>query len=159
MALPVSRKKRIAGIAIVGVLLASGAGAAYAYWTSGGNGTGAASTGTTVAFEVSSATAVGDPLFPAGPSQSVTFTVANPGDAPQMLTDVVVTVAEADGSTWNDVAGCSAADYTVSSPVFDDGEIAAGEDTTGTVEISMNNTGANQDGCKLAAVPLYILAS
>ena len=159
MALPVSRKKRIAGIAIVAVLIASGAGAAYAYWTSGGNGTGGATTGTSVAFDVTSTAPVGDDLFPGGPSQSVTFTVANPGDGDQMLSTVAVSVAEADGTAWNDAAGCSATDFTVGAPVYTAGEIAAGDDTTGTVTITMNNTGTNQDGCKNVAVPLYILAS
>ena len=135
------------------------AGAAYAYWTTSGTGTGSASTGTSSAFEVTTDAATGGPLTPGGPTQTVAFHVKNNNSGVQRLQAVAVTVATSTGGTWNSVAGCSAADYTVGTPSFTAGDVAAGATVDGTVTISMNNLGSNQDGCKNATVPLYVAAS
>ncbi|MHA7220285.1 hypothetical protein ACX80L_15535 [Arthrobacter sp. MDT1-48-3] len=152
-----SSKKRIAITSVA--LVAVGGGAAFAYWTTTGVGTGSAETGDAVAFTVASSAATGGPLSPGGPTQTVAFTVTNPGTGAQRLNNVEVTVAEADGGVWNDVANCSAADYTVSPATFTAGDIAPGATKTGTVTITMNNTNLNQDGCKNAAVPLYFVTN
>jgi hypothetical protein len=89
----------------------------------------------------------------------VAFTVTNPGTGSQNLSSVVVTVAEDDGTAWTAVAGCSSLDYTLGTPAVTYGQIAPAGVVSGTVSITMNNLGTNQDGCKLAAVPLYIVAS
>jgi len=151
--------KRLAVIVVAGALVVIGGGAAYAYWTSTGVGSGTATTGTSVEFVVASSAATGGPLTPGGPSQTVGFTVANPGTGSQQLSSVVVTVANADGTTWNSVTGCSASDYTIGTPVVSYGEIAPSGITSGTVTITMDDDPVDQDGCKLALVPLYFVAS
>ena len=85
--------------------------------------------------------------------------MTNPSSGVQYLTDVTVTVANPDGTTWIAVPGCSAADYTVDAPVIPYGSIAPGDVVNGTVTITMDDTGANQNACKGATVPLYFLAS
>ena len=63
-------------------------------------------------------------------------------------------------SPWTAVSGCSAADYTVTAPVFTAGNVNPGSTVTGTATIQMiNRTAVNQDGCKLATVPLYFTAA
>lgn len=151
--------KKITAIAAAGILTVATAGGAYAYWTTTGAGSGSATTGTSSAFVVTTNAATGGPLTPGGPSQTVAFHVQNTNSGVQKLNAVAATVANTDGTTWSAVAGCSAADYTVGVPAFSVGDIAPGASVDGTVTITMNNLNANQDGCKLASVPLYVHAS
>lgn len=154
-----TRKKRvIAALAAVAVV-AVGGGLAYAYWTSTGTGTGTATTGSSTAFVVASTAPTGGPLSPGGPSETVAFTVTNPGSGSQNLSSVTVAVANADGTAWTAVAGCSALDYTIGTPVVTYGQIAPAGFVSGTVTVTMNNLATNQDGCQTADVPLYIVAS
>lgn len=152
-------KRRMTTILAITAVLALGGGAAFAYWTSTGTGSGTATTGTSVNFTVTSSAATGGPLTPGGPTASVAFKVTNPGTGTQNLSDVTVTVANADGSDWTAVAGCSDLDYTIGTPAITYGDIVAGGLANGTVTISMNNLASNQDGCKNAVVPLYFVAS
>ncbi len=71
-------KKEIAVVAVVAGLVLGGGGAAVAYWTSTGSGTGEATTGENTDFVVTSLPASGAALTPGGPGQSVTFNVENP---------------------------------------------------------------------------------
>ncbi len=124
-----TRRLGAAVLVVAGLLLA--AGTALAYWSSAGSGTAAASTGTLNA--------------PTG--VSATFASGS------------VTVATSTGTAWTAVPGCSAADYTVGTPSFTPGDIASGASKDGTVTITMNNLGTNQDACKNVTVPLYFAAS
>jgi hypothetical protein len=152
-----ARKKRVA--ITTAALVAIGGGAAFAYWTTTGAGSGTAQTGDSVAFDVDTQTATGGALTPGGPTQTIGFTVTNPGSGTQYLTTVTAEVANADGSDWTAIPGCSAADYTVSTPTFTPGEIAAGGNKAGTVTIQMVNAeNRNQDACKKAQVPVYVEA-
>jgi hypothetical protein len=151
-------KKKIVAAVVVGAVATGGGLAAYAYWSSTGTGTGSATTGTSTAFTIATSAATGGPLTPGGPTQTVAFTVTNPSTGSQMLNSVVVTVAKSDGTVWNSVTGCSAADYTVGTPAITYGQIAASGVVNGTVTVSMNNLSSNQDGCKNATVPLYLVA-
>ncbi|MCG8915005.1 hypothetical protein L6E12_04275 [Actinokineospora sp. PR83] len=153
-----TKKRALVTAAIVAVLALAG-GVAYAYWSSTGTGSGSATTGTSSAFVVASSTATGGPLSPGGPTQTVAFTVTNPGTGAQNLANVAVTVANADGSAWTSVAGCSAADYSVGTPTVTYGEVEPAGVRNGTVTITMNNLPSNQDGCKNATVPLRFVAS
>ncbi|OUM39949.1 hypothetical protein [Arthrobacter sedimenti] len=149
------RKKKIT--AVTAVLIVGGSGA-FAFWSSMGAGTGAVSTGTSTPFTVTSGLATGGPLTPGGPTQTVPFTVTNPGTGSQNLAGVTVAVAGPAGTTWTEVTGCSASDYTVGTPVVTAGQIASGASVSGTVTVAMNNLSTNQDGCKNVSVPLYFSA-
>lgn len=151
------RKKRI--IITTAAMLAVGGGAAFAYWSATGNTTGTASAGSQVDFSVISQTATGGPLTPGGPSETVPFTVTNPGTGIQKLSNVTVTVATSTGAAWTAVTGCSAADFTVSAATIPYGNMTSGQVVSGTVTVTMNNLSSNQDGCKGVTVPLYFSAS
>ena len=157
LSFPKTKKSKAAVIA--GVITLATAGGAYAYWSSLGNATGAATTGTSSAFVVTTDTASGGPLTPGGPTQTVAFHVQNANSGVQRLTSVAVTVAASGGAAWTAVPGCSAADYTVGTPTFTAGDIASGSSTDGTVTITMKNLSTNQDACKNVSVPLYFSAS
>ncbi|HWH97980.1 MAG TPA: hypothetical protein VNS80_06395 [Pseudolysinimonas sp.] len=152
-----TKKFVIAGVAAA--LVIGGGGAAFAYWTAQGSGTGTATAGVSTDFTITSVAPVGDPLVPGGSTQSVTFTVVNESTTPQTLTSVTVTVANADGTAWTAVPGCSAADYTIGTPSVVYGELDGGADVSGTVTIAMNNLGTDQDACQGVTVPLYLVAA
>lgn len=143
-------------VLVAGTLTVVTAGAAFAYWTTTGNGSGSATAGTSSPFQVTTDAATGAPLAPGGPAQTVAFHVKNNNAGVQRLQTVTVTVANADASAWTSVAGCSAADFTVGTPSFTAGDIAPGATVDGTVRVTLDNTGSNQDGCKNATVPLYV---
>jgi hypothetical protein len=153
-------KTRISILASVAVLVIGAGGAAFAFWTSTGTGEGTATSGESVDFTVSSLDATGGPLSPGGPSEEVAFTVTNPASGVQSLSAVEVSIANADGSAWDTVEGCTAEDYTAvidQAPTF--GEIASGDSVDGTVTVSMVNTSSDQNACQGIDVPLYFVAS
>lgn len=152
-------KKKLAAVGAGTALVLAGGGLALAYWSSTGTGSGSATTGTSSNFAVSADAATGGPLSPGGPSESVAIHVNNPSSGHQSLHTVHVTVANSDGTAWTSVAGCSAADYTVNDPTFSLQDLAGGATYDTSVTISMNNLSSNQDGCKGATVPLYVVAS
>lgn len=149
------RKKRI--IITTAAMLAVGGGAAFAYWSATGIGTGSASAGSTVAFTVLSTPAAGDALTPGGPTQTAAFTVKNENTGSQNLVAVTAKVAKSDGTAWT-AGNCSATDFAVGTPAITYGEIAAGTTVTGSVTVQMVNRAANQDDCQGVTVPLYFEA-
>lgn len=155
MAKIAGRKKRI--IVTTAVLATLGGGAAFAYWSSVGTGTGAAAAGTSVPFTVVSQAATGGPLSPGGPSQTVSFTVTNPGSGVQNLTavDVIIPANWSAGTTLP----CTAADFTVGTPSITKGDIQPSANVQGTVTVTMKNLATNQDSCKGVTVPLAFSAS
>jgi hypothetical protein len=169
-------KKGIALLAVVAVAAISAVGA-YAYFTSTGTGSGSATVGTSTAWQVTTDAATGGPLTPGGASttyEAVAYRVKNNSTGHQNLANVNVKVANADGTAWTAVAGCSASDFQLSidggstwgaagASVNDTalaGNLApSGVTSDGTITIRMIDSGSNQDGCKNATVPLYLYAS
>jgi hypothetical protein len=159
-------KKRAVVMAVVGSLaLAVGA---YAYFTSTGTGSGSATAGTSTPWTVAGSAATGDPLTPgATTEQTMTYTVTNPGSGNQGLRKVTVSVANANGTPWTAVSGCSKDDFSVNGAAagtaYEDtenaGNIAPAGFVTNTVTIKMVDRPLDQEGCKLAAPPLYLVAS
>lgn len=159
-------KKRAVVMAVVGSLaLAVGA---YAYFTSSGTGSGSATAGTSTAWTVASLGTTGDALTPGGTTeQTMTYKVTNPSSGNQSLTKVTVSVANADGTPWVAVPGCSKDDFSVNGAAagtaYEDtenaGNIAPAGVVTNTVTIKMVDRPLDQNGCKLAAPPLYLVAS
>ena len=143
-------KKKTSVIAII--LVMPIAGAAYAYWTAGGSGTGTADTGTTVPLVANQTTVLAD-MYPGDSPQTISGTFDNANEGPVYVTSVTAAITGVSGGD----GACSAADYTLASPTMTVGaEIPAGTGVgawTGAT-IQFNNTGENQDGCKNAVVAL-----
>ncbi|PUB23572.1 hypothetical protein C8K30_111170 [Promicromonospora sp. AC04] len=150
-------KKRLAVI-LAAVLVMTGVGVAFAYWTSTGTGDGSALTGNSVVFTVTSDPPEGT-LAPGSAGQTVDFTVTNPGEGTQNLTGVTVALANDDGTAWVPTGDCLATDYTATVTDSPSGEIAAGGSLSGTATVTLANTAANQDDCQGQDVPLYFTAS
>ena len=158
MAQRTSRFKRTVVIASVSVLGLAGAGVAVAYWTATGSGTGAATTGNTVALTIAGGATAGV-LAPGGPGQTVAFTVTNPATGPQYLAGTLVSIANAGGVAWEPTGGCDQTAYHVSITTSPDGtNIAAGGHVDGVATVTMDDNGNNQDSCKGQTVPLFFEA-
>lgn len=151
-------------------------GVAFGWWTSSGNGSGAASTGTSSLFTVTADSVTTGTLTPGGPTQTVGWTVHNPSTGNQHVASVSVKIANADGSPWSVTVGgltCNANDFQIAdaaagaaktfSPDADlapNSASSTADDLTGSVTVAMVNRNANQDACQsLSAVPIYVSAS
>lgn len=151
------RKKRI--IVTTAAMLVIGGGAAFAYWTGAGTTSTAVKSGTESALTVEVTSLAGGVLTPGGPGQSAEITVTNPGKGVQKLNNVVVKVANSDGSPWTAITGCSKDDFSVAATVDNVTQIEGGRNVKGTVTIQMVNGDYNQDACKDVPVPLYLSVS
>jgi hypothetical protein len=151
------RKKRMA--VATAALVAVGGGAAFAYWSATGTGSATARTTQSAGFKVTSDAATGGPLSPGGPTQTVGFTVTNPGSGVQHLTKVDVKVsADLSAKADSSKPACTAADFTIDEVNFTAGDIASAAAIQGTVLLSMKNLPSNQDNCQGVDVPLVITA-
>jgi len=160
------RGRRAAVLLVIGVIALSASVAGYAYWTSTGTDNGAVGVASTTPWKVDVATATGSLLYPGGNVQTVPYTVTNTGDVDQKLTGVTVSVANPDGTTWT-AGSCSAADFVINNaapgaPYFHNalaGLYGPAGTGTASVQVTMVDTGANQDDCQGQSVPLYFAAS
>ena len=161
------KKKAIATGTVVALL---GAGTAYAYWTTSGEGEGDASTraGNPDALTI---TQVSEPtaMYPGDSAQGINFTVKNEGNESYQVSGVEgwLTVATAADETGD----CDASDYKLNGVPGADAdnkedltfvakELVAGGTQGGSTTIQFNNkSDANQDACKGAAVTIHYLAS
>ena len=126
--------------AAVGTVVVAGSVAAFAYWTSGGTGTGTAATGTTAVVTINQTS---PPIVDLGPGVAAeplagTFTTTKPAFVNQ-VTPVVA-------STSN--VGCTAADFTVTLPTATSAEVVTGTAWSGASIVFKDSATVNQDACK-----------
>jgi hypothetical protein len=168
-------KRFIGALSVIAVLAA--AGAAIAFFTSSGTGSGSATVGTSTAWTVGQTGTTGpallpDPAIGTGNIQTKSYQVTNPSSGSQNLKQVVVSIANGNGSAWssqadNTTPACTAADFSVGGqPVGQSwtdtslsGDYTAGSSQSGTATVQMIDNGANQDNCQGVTVPLYFQAS
>lgn len=138
-------------VAVVTVALVVTGGAAFAYWTAGGSGTGAADTGTSVNVTIVQTAFPADALYPGSAAipLSGTFTNSNPGPTHVNQVSVVVDPAWTVGGALP----CTAADFVLVQPTVTNADVITGTAWSGA-SIRMLNTGLNQDFCKNVSPPL-----
>lgn len=144
-------KKKI--LAATAALLVSG-GAAFAYWSSIGSGTGTAGSGTSQSVVVNqTSTVLG--LAPGLAAQSLSGNFDNPNPGPVYVAAVKAVI------TGTNMVGCTASDYTIAGTATVNAEVPAGSGVGAWsgLTIQFNNTAANQDACKNAAVSISYTAS
>jgi hypothetical protein len=153
----VSRKKKvvISTVAMVGL-----GGAAFAYWTTTGAGTGAADTGDVQAVKVNQ-TSVVTGLAPGSGTQPLSGNFDNPNSGPAYVTAITGTVTEVNDALGDTITGCDADDYTIAGTGLVGADVPAGNavGSWGNLTIAFNNTGANQDVCKNAQVVISYTSS
>ena len=81
----VFRSKKAVAVLVAGAIALGGAGAALAYFTSSGTGTGNATVGTSSNWSVASTAPTGGALLPGTGTDTVAYTVTNSGSGYQEL--------------------------------------------------------------------------
>jgi hypothetical protein len=145
---------------IGGVVLALAlAGAAIAYWTVGGSGTGSATVGTNNTLTANQTVTL-SAMFPGDTPQTLSGNFNNPNTGPTFVSTVTASI----GSVTPAGAGtCDASDFTLANPTMTvNAEVPSGNGvgSWSGATIQFNNKPAvNQDGCKGATVNLtYTIA-
>ena len=78
-------RRRIVIVGITGAVVLGGAGAAFAYFTASGQGTGTGSVGSATSFNVVVGTPTGGPLYPGAGTETFGYTITNTGTGNQGL--------------------------------------------------------------------------
>ncbi len=147
-------KRRSVGLAVASVLILSAG--AYAYWTAGGSGSGSAAAGTTTPLTVNQTTSL-TAMYPGDTAQTISGTFDNGNSGSIHVTTVTAAISGVVKDAGAVAGPCTAADFTLANAAMTvNADVAAGSSVgawTGAT-IKFNNTGANQDGCKLATVSL-----
>jgi hypothetical protein len=158
------RKRTLAALSIVAALAV--AGAAFAYFTSTGSGNGSASVGSSTAFTVAVSSDGTSSLYPGSGSETLTYSVTNPSAGHQNLSATSTAVASnVAGDVLHNgtpVAGCKASWFTTvnHAPTPLPQNLAGGATSTnGTVDVTMQDSGTNQDPCQGASPDITVSAS
>jgi hypothetical protein len=153
-----TRKRVLAAVSAVGILVV--AVAAFAYWTTSGSGSGSATAGSDAGVTVAGNPA--DGIYPGG-NKAVTTVITNSSSTQaQYVTNLHVTISI---DSAHATAGCLAADFTYKADSEASGasnphtvslnqEIAAGSTLSVPGKVYMADTAVNQDACKGATVNL-----
>ena len=147
-------KRRSVVLAVAAVLILSAG--AYAYWTAGGSGSGSATAGTTTALTVTQTTVL-TAMYPGDTAQTISGKFNNTNSGPIHVGTVTAAISGVTKDAGAVAGTCDANDFTLASAAMTvNADVAAGTAVgawTGAT-IKFNNTGANQDQCKLATVAL-----
>ena len=102
------KKRTLVLLGVMVVAIAASIGA-YAYFTTGGSGTGTATVGDSTDFVITSTT-IGPALTPGGAKQEVHFTVYNPSSGTQVIHTITlddVRACSGAGSVWDGSSACT----------------------------------------------------
>ncbi len=159
------KSRKVAAVALTVGLVVGGGGAAFAYFTSGGTGTGSVTVGSTgpTDFAVTQSGTVGD-LYPGADPVPFTVRAQNTGTGDEHVDAITVAVASdpetgyALDSAGDPIDGCQASWFTVDSPVsVGDGGTTlspgAYSEPAGS-SIGLTEAGVDQDACQGADVGL-----
>jgi hypothetical protein len=155
-------KGRIVALSVVAVLAV--AGVAYAYFTSTGTGTGNATVGTSTAFTVAVAAPTGGLLYPGSGTDTLSYTVHNPGAGAENLSATTAVVASSGGNitqSGTPVVGCLSAWFTATNtaPTLPQDLAGGGTSTAGSVAVTMSDSGTSQNPCENATPDITVSAS
>jgi hypothetical protein len=150
-----TKKSKIALIAAALVLVSGGV--AFAYWTTGGSGTGTASTGSGVSNITAVQTSTVSAMSPGDAAQTLSGNFTNTNSGPVYVTSVTASIASVTKAGGAPAGTCDATDYTLANAVMTvNSEIPAGtaQGAWSGATIKFNNKVTNQDACKGATVNL-----
>jgi type II secretory pathway pseudopilin PulG len=156
--------KKVAAIGLAAGLALGGAGAAFAYFTAQGNGSGTGLTGNATAWSVNSPSPSGGPLYPDQGAETFAFVVTNSSNGSQGLNTVKATVAPHNANcdaSWYDVSidGGTAAATTQAETYLSPVNIQKGDSQDVSVVLTLVNTPAvDQSACE-GDTPVVTLAA
>jgi hypothetical protein len=156
-----SRKRTMLLGSLVAIAAVVGA---VAYFTDSGTGTGQAKVGTSTPWSVTFGTTTGT-MYPGSGTSTVPYTVTNAGSGNQQLTSTSASVVS-DGSgnvkqSGTAVAGCLASWFTATNtpPASLPATVLPSGTKTGSVAVTMSDSGTNQDPCKNVLPDILVSAS
>jgi hypothetical protein len=141
-------KKKWAVVAVVAAVFIGG-GAAFAYWTQSGSGTGSAANGTTVPITVNQTSTISG-LAPGLAPVPLSGNFDNPNPSAVYVGSVSATV------TATSVVGCLPGDYVIGGTAPVNTEVASGTGVgswTG-LNVKLTDTGVSQNLCKGATITI-----
>jgi hypothetical protein len=143
------------GAVFVAVMAAVGANA---YWTTGGSGTGSASTGTTAAITVNQ-TSTPSGLYPGG-SGALSGDFTNGNASPVYISSVTASVTAFSAQANGSKPACTQADFSISGTATVGAQVPVGTGGSWSgLSLNMTNSGTNQDNCKSISVPISYTAN
>ncbi len=149
-------KRRRVLAAVAGVALLVAAGGAYAYFTNTGGGTSAATVGTSTAIVIHGTSA--STLYP-GTSSVVSFTLDNGSPGAQFVNKIHLASVAADAGHPT-CAVVLNTDFSMPDvTVAHDFAAGSGQTVTPTGTVTMADTGVSQDPCQGAALTLTFTTS
>lgn len=144
---------------LVGVCSLAAVGAAFAYFTTNGSGTGTATVGSSSAVTLHAT--ITSNLYP-GTSSPVSFTVDNPSSGAQRVGTITLASISADAghSSCSTVITGGNPDFSMPAVAVNKNFAAGnGQTVTQTGTLTMNETGANQDACQGASLTLHLTSN
>lgn len=141
----ISRKAKVAAGVVVACLAISGA--AFAYFTTTGEGQVAGAVGTSTALTITGTSA--STLYP-GTTSEVSFSVDNPSTGNQFVTTIHL------DSVTTSVAECLGSWFTMPDVTANQDIAPGGEAITATGTLTMANENVSQDACKNATMTLNL---
>ena len=155
--------KKSAAIMIAALAVIVGGGAAYAYWTAGGSGTGSATTSASTSNVTVVQTSTVTAMQPGDSAQTLSGNFNNPNSGPAYVATVTAAIGSVTKAGGAPAGTCDSTDYTLANAAMTvDAEIPAGSAqgawTGATVKFN-NKAGVNQNACKGATVNLTYTVS
>jgi hypothetical protein len=155
--IPKSKKARITVGLLVAAGVASGGGAAYAYWSTTGSGTGTVAASTTTPVTVVQTSTISN-LAPGVAAQTLSGNFTNGNSGPVYVTSVTASITSVNKAVGAPAGTCDATDYTLSNATMTiNAEVPAGAAQgawTGATIAFNDKPSVNQDACKNATVNL-----
>lgn len=147
-------RRRIAIVVGASAIVLAGGGAAFAYFTASGSGTGSATVGSTGTWQVTQASSTGT-IYPGSGSSVITFNVKNTGTGDQQYSTATAAINSSSSDITQSgtaLSGCLASWYTASVTSDPDlsTKVAGGATVQVQVTVTMPSDSVNQDACESA---------
>lgn len=153
--------KKLAVVLLGATAAVAASTAAYAFWTTGGAGTGSVKTGDVVNLVVNQTSTI-EGLYPGGPVQTLSGNFNNPNAGKVFISSVTATLASVDQTNPNaNKPACTVNDFALAGTANVGQEVDSG-DAKGAwsgLTIQLKNLNANQDNCKNAKLNIAYTAN
>jgi hypothetical protein len=156
-------KKKKAVVFVASAVALIGGGFAFAYWTTGGSGTGTAATDASVSDVTVNQTSTITGMHPGDSAQTLSGDFDNSNNGPVYVDTVTVSIDSVTKAVGAPAGTCAADDYTLTGAAMSVGaEVASGTSvgswTGATIQFN-DKAATNQDACKGATVNLVYTVS
>jgi len=153
-------KKRMIAVGLTAALAVGASGAAFAFWTQGGSGTGSATTGNTTGITVNQTSVTASSIYPGGPAEALSGNFDNSNSGAVSISSVTAAVHAFSSQADLGKPACTEADYAIG------GSSGATVVPSGTgvgswsgLNVSLLNGAGNQDNCKGVTITIDYTAN